>query len=133
MANSRAASTDGQRTAPCHWASENSHLRSVAPPAAHADAGFSEEEQALFQQLRAVRKQLAEQDSVPPFVIFSDATLRDMAAQAPRTRAEMLNVNGVGQVKFAKYGEPFLAITRTGRASQPPRGAFADRLRIKSR
>lgn len=96
----------------------------VAPPAAQAGAGFSDEEQALFQQLRAVRKQLADQDGVPPFVIFSDATLRDMAARAPRTRAEMLNVNGVGQVKFAKYGEPFLAITRSGQARHPSGGSF---------
>ena len=85
----------------------------VAPPVAESTQ-VSEQEQGLFQALRAVRKRLADDDGVPPFVIFSDATLREMARMAPRNRSEMLNVSGVGQVKFAKYGEAFLAVTRTG-------------------
>ena len=78
---------------------------SVGGPAAeHAEA-----EDGLFHELRATRKALAERDGVPPFVVFSDATLRDMARKQPRNRMEMLNVSGVGQVKFERYGEPFLA------------------------
>lgn len=64
----------------------------------------------LFQQLRALRREIAERDSVPAFVVFSDATLRDMAAKRPRTRIEMLNVNGIGQVKLERYGAAFLAV-----------------------
>ncbi len=89
----------------------------VAPPVrGYAAASGAEED--LFQQLRAVRRQFAEEAGVPPFVIFSDATLRDMARLSPRTRAEMLNVSGVGQVKYERYGEAFLAVTRVGSADE---------------
>ena len=86
----------------------------VAPPAGHGSAedGAGGE---LFQALRAVRKRFAEEANVPPFVIFSDATLKDMARRRPRTRAEMLAVAGVGQVKYERYGEAFLAVFRDER------------------
>jgi len=83
----------------------------VAPPMSHG-GGVPEAEEQLFQDLRAVRKRFAEEANVPPFVIFSDASLRDMAGRCPRTRAEMLGVTGVGQVKYERYGEAFLAVTR---------------------
>ncbi len=70
-------------------------------------AGFTEEP--LFQILRAVRKGLADAQEVPPFVIFSDATLLDMANKKPATPDEMLAVSGVGYHKLVKYGTPFLA------------------------
>ncbi|MFS8086758.1 MAG: helix-turn-helix domain-containing protein, partial [Acidobacteriota bacterium] len=60
----------------------------------------------------------ADAASVPPFVIFSDATLREMARLTPRNRSEMLNVLGVGQVKFERYGTAFLAVTRNGAPAQ---------------
>lgn len=81
------------------------------------------EEEDLFQQLRAVRKELATRDNVPPFVVFGDATLRDMAKRRPRNRTEMLGVSGVGQVKFEKYGEPFLAVTKMAAGAAPVRQA----------
>ncbi len=77
----------------------------------------AEAEDGLFRTLRETRKALADRDGVPPFVVFSDATLRDMARKRPRNRMEMLGVSGVGQVKFERYGEPFLAIIKA--ASQP--------------
>ncbi|MGH2632858.1 MAG: HRDC domain-containing protein, partial [Tepidiformaceae bacterium] len=83
----------------------------VAPPMSHGE-GVPEAEEQLFQDLRAVRKRFADEGNVPPFVIFSDASLRDMARRCPRSRAEMLGVTGVGQVKFERYGEAFLAVTR---------------------
>ena len=89
----------------------------------------AEAEEALFAELRSVRRALADRDGVPPFVVFSDATLREMAARRPRSRAEMLAVNGVGQVKFERYGEPFLSVTRgaapAGRVPAAPRQAPA--------
>lgn len=96
----------------------------VAPPVAIA-GDVPQAEAALFQQLRAVRKRLADEAGVPPFVIFSDATLRDMARLSPRNRVEMLNVSGVGQVKYERYGEAFLAVTHAaaGSAPAPPVGA----------
>ncbi len=91
----------------------------------------AEAEEGLFEELRAVRRALADRDGVPPFVVFSDATLREMAARRPRSRAEMLAVNGVGQVKFERYGELFLSVTRraapAGRAPTDARPAPATR------
>ena len=65
-----------------------------------------------LEELRALRKQLADQENVPPYVIFSDASLRDMAHRKPRNRGEMLLVSGVGTKKYERYGEAFLAITK---------------------
>ncbi len=89
----------------------------VAPP--RGASAVDEAGEALFQDMRAVRKRFAEAENLPPYVIFSDATLRDMAARRPRTRAEMLNVSGVGQVKFERYGEAFLAVTRAAAGALP--------------
>lgn len=61
----------------------------------------------LFLALKAVRKQLAEEENVPPFVIFSDKTLKDMSLQKPQTREALLSVQGVGEVKQKKYGRTF--------------------------
>ncbi|MDF2923750.1 MAG: recQ [Paenibacillaceae bacterium] len=62
----------------------------------------------LFERLRALRKSFAERERVPPFTIFHDATLRDMCVRLPGSEQEMLAVKGVGQLKYAKYGEAFL-------------------------
>lgn len=64
--------------------------------------------EALFERLRAVRKALAEQADVPAFVIFSDATLQDMAALRPQNNAQFLAVSGVGESKLARYGQTFI-------------------------
>jgi ATP-dependent DNA helicase RecQ len=91
----------------------------LAPPA-RARAETDGAAESLFQDLRAVRRRLAEEEDVPPYVIFSDAVLREMAARHPRTRAELLNVNGVGRVKLERYGEAFLAVLRAAPAREPP-------------
>jgi ATP-dependent DNA helicase RecQ len=62
----------------------------------------------LFEQLRTLRLKLAQEAGVPPFVVFSDKTLRDMASRLPVTEEEFLEVNGVGLSKLEKYGEPFM-------------------------
>ncbi|GHP14477.1 ATP-dependent DNA helicase RecQ [Lentilactobacillus fungorum] len=62
----------------------------------------------LFEALRKLRRQFAEDQSVPPFVIFSDKTLHEMSAVMPTTAAEMLDVKGVGENKMEKYGQAFL-------------------------
>jgi len=66
----------------------------------------------LFERLRALRKQLADERGVPAYVVFSDRTLQDMAAHRPRTPAELLAVHGVGHKKLEAYGERFLAELR---------------------
>ncbi|MGX9800131.1 DNA helicase RecQ [Pediococcus acidilactici] len=65
---------------------------------------------ALFEELRQLRRDLAEEQHVPPFVIFSDKTIRDMCAVLPKTLDEMLDVKGIGENKLAKYGEQFLKV-----------------------
>lgn len=62
----------------------------------------------LFERLRAVRKQIAEQEGVPPFVVFSDKTLRDMCVRRPKNSAQFLEVSGVGEAKLEKYGRTFM-------------------------
>jgi ATP-dependent DNA helicase RecQ len=62
----------------------------------------------LFQRLRVLRKSLASEAKVPPYVIFSDRTLRAMVRRRPRTAEDLLEVPGVGEKKLERYGEAFL-------------------------
>ncbi len=64
----------------------------------------------LWDALRAARKQLADAHGVPPYVIFHDATLREMIAQRPRSEAQLLSLTGIGQAKLERYGAVFLQV-----------------------
>ena len=66
----------------------------------------------LFGALRKLRKEIADRENVPAYVVFSDATLREMVARRPQTRAALLSVSGVGKVKFERYGEDFLRVIK---------------------
>ncbi len=91
---------------------------------------LSEQARSVFERLRAVRRMLAQEADVPPYVIFGDATLREMAVSLPQTRQDMLAVSGVGRVKFERYGEAFLGETRVvndGEADPAPRDPAARR------
>ena len=70
---------------------------------------LSPEAQRRFDALRLLRLTFAHAQNVPPYVIFNDATLRDMAIADPSTPAQLLNINGVGEQKLARYGQAFLA------------------------
>ncbi|MES2822014.1 MAG: DNA helicase RecQ [Pseudomonadota bacterium] len=70
------------------------------------------EDQPLWNALRACRKQLAEEHGVPPYVIFHDATLREMLERRPTTRANLLLITGVGDTKLKRFGDEFLAVIR---------------------
>ena len=72
----------------------------------------AEYDEGLFDELRALRRRLADEQSVPAFVVFSDATLKAMAAARPADRQAMLRVSGVGPAKLERYGEAFLAVVR---------------------
>ena len=63
---------------------------------------------ALFEALRQLRLQIAKEESVPPYIVFTDRTLIDMCSKLPQNEDEMLNVSGVGQNKLKKYGQRFL-------------------------
>lgn len=62
----------------------------------------------LFEVLRGLRTEIAREEAIPPYMIFSDKTLVDMCVKIPFTKAEMLDVSGVGENKYAKYGERFI-------------------------
>jgi ATP-dependent DNA helicase RecQ len=70
--------------------------------------------EALFERLRARRKELADQQGVPPYVIFHDKTLAAMAVHRPATRAAMLRISGVGEAKLERYGKAFLEVINQG-------------------
>ena len=62
----------------------------------------------LFARLRFLRKQIADKENIPPYIVFNDATLQEMAEYLPRTEDEMLEINGVGERKLERFGELFL-------------------------
>lgn len=80
------------------------------------DTGFSGE---LFERLREKRRETAQRLGVPPYMIFSDRTLVDMAARLPVTSEEMLAVHGVGEGKLERFGEDFLEVVRDFRREHP--------------
>lgn len=71
-------------------------------------ATYSNRNSALFEALRQLRLQIAKEESVPPYIVFTDRTLIDMCSKLPQNEDEMLNVSGVGQNKLKKYGQRFL-------------------------
>jgi ATP-dependent DNA helicase RecQ len=78
------------------------------PRKRHAAMAAGEYDENLFEHLRALRKSLASEQGVPPFVVFSDKTLHEMARFLPATKIDLLNISGVGEAKLDKYGEQFL-------------------------
>jgi len=77
-------------------------------PARAAAAALGPYDEALFDELRSLRKQLADAQGVPPYIVFGDATLAQMARNKPMSEAELLAVSGVGLSKLEKYGHDFL-------------------------
>jgi ribonuclease D len=69
-------------------------------------------DRALFEKLRAKRLELGKAENVPPYVIFHDKTLAEMAARYPRSVAELAGILGVGEVKLARFGQAFLEIIK---------------------
>jgi ATP-dependent DNA helicase RecQ len=82
---------------------------------AAAASGLQPQHQSLFEQLRALRKQLADAQNVPPYVVFNDATLREMAERQPETLDAFADINGVGSRKLEQYGEVFTRAIRAFR------------------
>ena len=76
---------------------------------ADCPASYDEE---LFERLRAWRKQRADEESVPAFVVFTDATLQLIAEHRPTSSAALLRISGVGPAKLERYGEGLLEVVR---------------------
>lgn len=69
-----------------------------------------EADEAVFDKLRSLRSEIAREEKVPPYIVFSDKTLAHMCVVKPKTKTEMLTVSGVGEFKFEKYGKRFLKV-----------------------
>jgi ATP-dependent DNA helicase RecQ len=83
-----------------------------APPATivtHPPVALPHGDKNLFERLRVRRKQIADDEGVPAFVVFSDRVLNEIASRAPTTFDELLAISGVGPMKIARYGETFLS------------------------
>ncbi len=91
---------------------EISSGRSRARHVSSAGGALGPEDEELFQRLRTLRKELADRQRVPAYIVFSDKVLTEMAARRPGSGAELLDVPGVGPAKLEKYGEAFLSEIR---------------------
>lgn len=83
-----------------------------SPRKANLSKAIEAEDQSLWNTLRSCRKRLAEEQGVPPYVIFHDATLREMLEFRPLTPEQLRNITGVGESKLKRFGEEFLAVLR---------------------
>ena len=97
----------GAGTGVTSWADSSSKSAASDGPALGSYAPDDENE-TLFQKLRELRLSIARENSLPPYMVFNDRTLRDMARLRPITDAQFLAVNGVGDSKLAKYGKRFM-------------------------
>ncbi len=90
----------------------------------------------LFTALRARRKELADEKNVPPYVLFSDATLKELSRYFPVTKEDMLTIKGIGEKKYEQYGETFLQVIqewRQGNKDVTERVRISDTPRAKPR
>ncbi|HET9869911.1 MAG TPA: HRDC domain-containing protein, partial [bacterium] len=108
------------------------------PPAAKGERGRrkakspigairgDEGDPSLFQSLRALRSRLAKEQDLPPYVVFHDSTLREMAARRPATLAQFAQIPGVGEAKLKRYGPAFLEVLQAGKPPVPEAKAPKD-------
>ena len=82
--------------------------------AAFQEHEFTRQEEELFEKLRMLRTEIAKEEKVPPYIVFSDRTLVHMCIVKPETKEEMLTVTGVGEFKYEKYGDRFLDCIKRG-------------------
>jgi len=92
---------------------------SVQPPDEDREDTPTQRDPQLFELLRQKRRELAEAANVPPFVIFSDRTLTEMATYLPQTPEDLLQIHGIGRSKLEKYGAVFMTIVPDYRRSHP--------------
>jgi ATP-dependent DNA helicase RecQ len=85
----------------------------IAPEPREADIVVGPEDAGLFNALKTLRTQLARAEKVPPYVVFPDRTLAEIAVRRPRTRVALSGIRGVGPLKLDKYGEKFLDVVRS--------------------
>lgn len=67
----------------------------------------------LYEELRNLRREISARENVPPYMVFGDSTLKELSERYPTTKEQFLDINGVGEVKFNKYGENFIEVIDT--------------------
>ncbi|WP_092878832.1 ATP-dependent DNA helicase RecQ [Izhakiella capsodis] len=87
-------------------------LSSARPRSSQVRSYGGSYDRKLFAKLRKLRKAIADEENIPPYVVFNDATLIEMSEQMPLTAVEMLSINGVGQRKLERFGKPFMIMIR---------------------
>ncbi len=75
-----------------------------------ADSYSDEYDTAIFDKLKELRREIAQTNNIPPYIVFSDKTLKELSMKLPKTKSDMLNIHGVGEIKFERYGEEFLEL-----------------------
>ncbi|HHF4958311.1 DNA helicase RecQ [Haemophilus influenzae] len=78
--------------------------------------GVANYDKDLFARLRFLRKKIADKENIPPYIVFNDATLQEMAQYMPTNNIEMLQINGVGSIKLERFGLPFMALIQEHKA-----------------
>src|SRR5690625_1902080 len=91
-------------------------LMRTAPIPTTASADYHED---LFEDLRRLRKEMADARNVPPYVLFSDMTLKELSRYFPETKEDMLTIKGIGERKYEQYGEAFLRVIQEWRDKNP--------------
>ncbi|MBW3092984.1 RecQ family ATP-dependent DNA helicase, partial [Bifidobacterium sp. 82T10] len=97
-----------ERAAKSGWPGSGQGSGAPSDAALGSFAPDDEDDEALFQRLRALRRDIAQEIGKPPYIVFSDRTLRDMARVKPTDDETFLSVNGVGESKLRQYGERFM-------------------------
>jgi len=87
-------------------------IKRVKSRASVSKTGVEPMDQSLFEQLRIVRRKLAERDQVPPYVVLSDASLQELATYRPHSEDDLLRISGFGNIKVERYGKDFLEVIR---------------------
>lgn len=91
---------------------EDKHKETKIVKNSMSKANFTSAQNRLFEDLRILRLNIARDNHIPPYIVFDDKCLVDMTYKAPTTKEEMLNVSGVGEVKYQKYGSKFLEVIK---------------------
>ena len=81
------------------------------------------EDREIFEQFRKLRSEIAKEEGVPAYIVFSDKTLKEMIDVLPQSADEMLSINGVGNLKYEKYGEKFLSLSNSFKQTRENRPA----------
>ena len=73
---------------------------------------FEDYDVEMYDKLRTLRTQIASEKGIPPYIVFSDKTLKDLSAKVPQNKEEMLEIHGIGEIKFERYGNAFLELLK---------------------